>query len=320
MIRPAKFPSRTYRTWIMDSRRWADFRPRPDDIVIATYPKSGTTWMQRIVSLLVFQSAAQLLLWQISPWLVRRYPEPLEAVLARLEAQTHRRFIKTHLPPDGLPLFPQARYLHVARDGRDACLSYHHHLTGFSREALEALDREGLADPTIGQPYPEIPADPAAYFRTWLSQGIAPGHPDGSPALSWFATERQWWALREQPNLLFVHYADLKADLAGEMRRVARFLDIEVDEHRWPELVDAASFAAMRRDGPAFLGEAARMWAAGSDHFFAQGRGRRWPGVLTPDDLARYAAKVAGELPADAAHWLAHGRLGADGAGPLFPA
>lgn len=320
MIRRTKFPTRTYRTWIMDSRRWADFRPRPDDIVIATYPKSGTTWMQRIVSLLVFQSPDQLPLWQISPWLERRYPEPVAAVLDRLEAQTHRRFIKTHLPPDGLPFFPQASYIHVARDGRDACLSYHHHLSGFSPEARAALDREGLADPTIGRPYPEIPADPATYFRMWLAHGVAPGHPDGWPALSWFETERQWWRLRRRPNLLFVHYADLKADLDGEMRRVARFLGIAVDERNWPQLVDAASFAAMRRDGPVFLGQAARMWDAGSAHFFADGRGRRWPGILTPDDLALYAAKAAAELPADAARWLAQGRLGADALDPSFPA
>ena len=49
-------PQREYRTWIFDSRRWQHYRPRPDDIVIVTYPKCGTTWMQRIVSLLVFQS------------------------------------------------------------------------------------------------------------------------------------------------------------------------------------------------------------------------------------------------------------------------
>ena len=45
LLQPAR---REYRTWIIDSRRWQRFRPRPTDIVIATHPKCGTTWMQRI--------------------------------------------------------------------------------------------------------------------------------------------------------------------------------------------------------------------------------------------------------------------------------
>ena len=100
-------PSRVYRTWGMDSRRWDGFRPRRDDIVIATYPKCGTTWMQRIVSLLVFRDPAPIRLMDVSPWLDCRFVEPVEATLARLEATRHRRFIKSHLPADGLPFFDE---------------------------------------------------------------------------------------------------------------------------------------------------------------------------------------------------------------------
>ena len=174
LIQPAQ---RDYRTWIIDSRRWEHYRPRPTDIVIATYPKCGTTWMQRIVDLLVFQTPQPRPIMEISPWIDRRFPEPIEALLARIEAQDHRRFVKSHLPFDGLPIYDEMKYIHVGRDGRDACLSFHNHVLGFTAEALDELDRTGLDDDTIRRPYPRIGADPAQYFHRWLNGRRGAGPP-----------------------------------------------------------------------------------------------------------------------------------------------
>jgi aryl sulfotransferase len=292
----------------MDSARWDNYRPRPDDIVVATYPKCGTTWMQRIVSLLVFQTPEPRPVMEISPWIDRR-PVQADDVFARLEAQEHRRFIKSHMPLDALPYHGEVRYVHVARDGRDACMSYHHHWTGLSAKVLAALDQIGLEDPEIGKPYPRAPADPAEQFHLWLTRGAVPGHADGWPMMSFFEFERSWWAARRQPNVLLVHYNDLKADLAGEMRRLARFLDIEIAAHAWPELVAAARFEAMRRDGDALMGSVAGTFEGGARHFFHQGINRRWGGIYRDEDLALYDAKVAATLPAVCARWLAYGRL-----------
>jgi len=172
LVQPAQHTSRT---WIIDSRRWQHYRPRSDDIIIATYPKCGTTWMQRIVGLLVFQTPDPQPITQASPWIDRRFPEPVEAMVARIEAQSHRRFLKSHLPFDGQPIYDEVKYIHVARDGRDACLSFHNHGLAFTAQALEALDRAGLEHETIGRPYPRLPADPAEHFHRWLTQGVVPG-------------------------------------------------------------------------------------------------------------------------------------------------
>ena len=215
------------------------FRPRWDDIVIATYPKCGTTWMQRIVSLLVFRDPAPIRLMDVSPWLDCRFVEPVEATLARLEAARHRRFIKSHLPADGLPLFDELRYIVVARDGRDACLSYHNHVLSYTPWMLARLDAAGSR--TGPAPIPRAPAEMAAFFHRWLTQGIS-SEPDGLPLHSYFGFQRTWWQMRDRPNVLLLHYADLKGDLPGMMRRVADFLGIEVPAAVWPALIEAAGF------------------------------------------------------------------------------
>jgi aryl sulfotransferase len=293
--------TRTYRTWVIDSTRWDQFRPREDDIVISTYPKCGTTWTQRIVGLLVFGSPEPRPIMEISAWLDRRFGDALEAVLARIEAQEHRRFLKAHLPLDGLPFYSQVKYIHVARDGRDACMSFHNHGRGFSAQALARLDSAGLEDETIARPYPRTPADPAAFFHQWVSEEIV-------LTTSFFHLEETWWAARRSSNVLLVHYNDLKADLSGEMRRIADFLDIAIPADLWPELVSAASFEAMRRDGDALMASVAASFQEGSKRFFHKAENERWRNVVAEEDLALYEAKLAA-LPPACARWISAGRL-----------
>jgi aryl sulfotransferase len=309
LVQPAR---RVYRTWIIDSRRWEHYRPRPTDIVIATYPKCGTTWMQQIVGLLVFQTPEPRAIMEISPWIDRRFPEPIEALVARIEAQNHRPFLKSHLPLDGLPIYDEVKYIHVARDGRDACMSFHNQVSGFTPQMLDALDRTGLEDDTIRRPYPRFTEDSARYFQRWLSEGVVPGHQDGTPTVSFFDFERSWWEQQHLSNLLLVHYNDLKADLPGEMRRVADFLGISVSPEVWPQLVEAARFEAMRRDGAVLMGSVAATFRGGSSRFFHKGTNERWRGIFREDDLLVYDAKVRAKLSPACARWVAHGRLTTD--------
>jgi aryl sulfotransferase len=119
--------TREFHNHHFDSTIWNDFKFRDDDIIIATYGKSGTTWMQQIVSQLLFDGAENLDVSEMSPWLDLRVP-PKEEKLAAVEAQIHRRFLKTHLPVDALVFSPQAKYIYIGRDGRDIVWSlYNHH-------------------------------------------------------------------------------------------------------------------------------------------------------------------------------------------------
>lgn len=306
LVRP---PQRDYRLWDYDSRRWAHYRPRPDDIVISTYPKSGTTWMQRIVGMLVFQSVEPMPLREVSPWLDRRFANPIDAMVAQLQAQTHRRFLKAHLPLDGLPLHDEVKYIHVARDGRDASMSWHNHHAGYHADHIAHTRQIGLEDDLIGRDHPEWLPDPADEFHRWLTEAIVPGQQDGLPHPSYFAFEKTWWDERLRGNVLLVHYNDLKQDIVKQIKRLAAYLEIGVSDALRREIAEAASFESMRRDGAKLNPHAGKIWRGGTDHFYNRGTNARWVGVFRDQDLELYQRKLDQLGDPALAHWLQYGGI-----------
>src|ERR1043165_4069581 len=112
-----------YRSLVADSARWDGFPFRTGDIVISTPPKCGTTWTQMLTALLIFEGPDfPDRLSVISPWLDMDLT-PVDEIYDRLAAQTHRRFIKTHAPLDGIPRDERVTYVVVGRDPRDVFLS-----------------------------------------------------------------------------------------------------------------------------------------------------------------------------------------------------
>lgn len=91
-----------------DSSIWNDYKFRDDDIIISTYAKSGTTWMQQIIAQLLFNGEEGLEVSEMSPWMDLRVP-PKEIKLTEVELQKHRRFVKTHLPVDALVFSEKAK-------------------------------------------------------------------------------------------------------------------------------------------------------------------------------------------------------------------
>ncbi len=316
MTKLERAPTREVRTPVMESNRWDGLTIRPDDIVIATYPKVGTTWTQRIVDLLVFQDPAPRPIMDTSVWLDSRLFAAAEDDLATLEAQTHRRFIKSHLPFDALPVYDTVKYIHVARDGRDAFMSWHNHVLGFTPEMKMKFGQNIMADPALhfmlaAGPPPQTPEDPQEFFQGWIAQAEAEPATGPGANLSYFDFENAYWAERGRKNLLFVHYNDLKADLAGEMARISEFLEIDTPAERLPKLAAAASFEAMKSSGEALLPKIGEHFDHGAKRFLNKGVNGRWRDVLTDADLARYEAVFRRKVSPACADWLENGKAGA---------
>lgn len=277
-----------------DSTMWDDIVFRDDDIVIATYAKSGTTWMQQIIGQLVFDGAEGIVTGVLSPWVDLRVP-PRQVKLPEIEAQTHRRFLKTHLPVDALVFSPKAKYIYIGRDPRDVLWSLFNHHSTANQLWYDALNRTpGRVGPEIGPP----DEDPVTYFRNWLAN-------DGAPFWSFWENARSWWDIRTLPNVLFVHFADLKADMAGEIRRIAAFLDIEPSN--WQAVLDHCTFDYMRAHAEDCVPLGGAFWEGGAQTFLHRGTNGRWQGVLPEADSAALLARMQAELEPECAAWMTAG-------------
>ena len=229
-----------------------------------------------------------------SPWIDARFSTE-DVMLAQIDALPHRRYIKTHSAADCTPIFDECKYVTVYRDGRDSLMSWWNHRRSMRPALLEFLNSTAAEDSGITPLDPYWAGDMDELLDEWVVHQSPVTH------------LASWWPLRDQPFVCFVHYNDLMADLEGEMRRLAAFLEIDVPESMWGRVVERCGLSQMR---DASDNEAMSMvFEGGAASFFYKGTNGRWRDVLTPAQLERYERLVADGLPADAARWLEHGSL-----------
>eukprot|EP00040_Diaphanoeca_grandis_P015283 m.77797 g.77797 ORF g.77797 m.77797 type:complete len:426 (+) comp25053_c0_seq1:44-1321(+) len=313
-----------YHNHHLNSDKW-DFcyTQRPGDVVIATAYKSGTTWMQTIVGNLIFKG--QIPDWDneeldhgvldMAPWLDMRLPPP-PVVTGLLEAQTHRRFIKTHLPLDALPYYNDNKYIHVTRDLRDVSYSWHNHFMKSQvwpfLNALPGRLGPALPMPSRGEGYTFTAKD---LFLDFVADDT-----DSSLTAMWsyYHNLATWWKYRHLPNILHIHYNDLKRDPRKEIKRIADFLELDSTDEEIDQVVFASSFEEMKKHSEKIMGP---MFSAffdtgdgvpGSKNFIYKGTNGRWKDELTQTDNSAYVKKSHTRLPADGVAFLLNGFKGVE--------
>ncbi len=300
-----------YQSDIEDSARWEGFEFRPDDIVISTPSKAGTTWTQMICALLIFQTPElPAPLTTLSPWLDMRL-RPVGVVHAQLAAQQHRRFIKTHTPLDGLPRDDRVTYVVVARDPRDSAVSLYHQGANLDRDLVRELvsqsdpttERMTTVDGSATKAAADRPPDERSGLLRWIGGEASPvENSDSIRGVIWHLAGA--WERRHEPNVVLVHYSDLLRDLEAEMRRLAARLEIAVPEHMWPELVDAATFSRMRARADELVPDDRAGIMKSAEAFFRSGSSGGWRHLLSDEEVAMYHRRVAELAPADFLEWL----------------
>ncbi|TMA27275.1 MAG: sulfotransferase domain-containing protein [Deltaproteobacteria bacterium] len=279
----------------MDSTRWDRFTHRPGDILVCTPPKCGTTWTQAIVASLLWPAGdVPGPVMDLAPWWDANF-YPVEELVARLAAQTFRRSVKTHLPAEAIPWWETASYIAVFRDGRDAFMSYVNHIASFRDDVRERLNAAAVEKGL--QTMPAYDGDLQELYAQWIDLPLP------------LVMLRGWWERRHRRNVLLVHFNDLRADLDGEMRRIAAFLGVPIDPRQWPDQVARCTFEAMKRRADE-IGRFA-FFVGGGENFLHKGTNGRWRDVLREAELALYDAAVAKFLSPEQADWLERGSLAA---------
>jgi len=291
--------TREIRNRIFDSTLWNGFEFRDDDVIVAAPPKGGTTWTQQIVGQLLSGGRDGYVAGE-SHWLEMVAEEDCRE---ELREQKSRRFMKTHLPVDALVFDGAAKYVYVARDIRDMVWSAYNHFSSFTETKLARINRPELDFP----PFVPITAD----VRTYYNQFMAGDGTYFAGGFSIWEQVRSWWAIRHLPNVLFVHYNELKADLPAQIRRIAGHIGVAIDDAALPRLAEHCHIDYVRK----VAGESefsrifARTFTNGVGTFFNKGTNGRWKNVLSAEEIAKADEVAERELPAACAHWLRTGEM-----------
>jgi hypothetical protein len=235
--------------------RYLDFVPRPDDIFIVTYPRSGTTWMQMILYQLTTDGSMDFPhIAQHCPWFERS----LKAGKG-FDTLPSPRLFKSHLSYQKIPKEP-CKYIYVARSGKDVAVSYFH----------------------LYQSHNGFKGTFADFFDRFLRGKVEFG--------SWFQHVRGWWSHHDDPNVLFLRYEDLLHDLGGCLRKIIAFCGFDIAPDRFPIILERCSFAFMKQHESQFDHLTGELWEQGVqlNAFLRKGQSGDWKGHLNGQQEARF--------------------------------
>ena len=283
---------------IQQKMQWRD-----GDVVISVPGKSGTTWTMNIVYQLITGGTMDFDdIYRVVPWMefLNRPGQPIQEVLDRIEAMPKnvRRAFKTHSAPPGVPFIkqgsgPDVKYVVVFRNPEEAAVSFRPFIANHTDEwfKLWEMPREALCRDDFATFYNEI-------IDARKMQGM------------FFGFLAAWWALRNEPNVLFLHYSNMKRDHEGSIRKIAKFLNIEPTPSQWPAILKYTSFDWMKQHEDKFevsSGSSVPILKSGAMIRKGQVGGAKADGMT--DDISRHMREIGSRIfPNPAAiNWFYNG-------------
>jgi aryl sulfotransferase len=159
----------------------------------------------------------------------------------------------------------------------------------------------------VGDELPRPPDDIHTFWRNWITRGSFAWETDGWPYWSHLSNVQSWWNFRHLPNIRLFHYNDMLENTEREVRRMAAFLEIDVSENTWADIIQAVSFAEMKRQGDLYAPGGGHFWKGGAQTFLHKGTNGRWREVLSDKEITLYEAACDRALTFDCRVWLESG-------------
>lgn len=305
---PLPVLTKHYHSHHLNSDGWDAVKYREGDIVIGTCIKAGTTWTQTIVANLLTGGDLEKLgvnesngvgILDSSPWIDNRILALPVRDAGLAESLPSRRTLKTHLPLDGIPYSPDVKYIYVARDMRDVAWSCWNHWNAYTD-----LMRHLLND-MPGRVGPEIP-HPGNWTVKEFFDLMIDDEADWYPVYwSCYHNLATWWQYKHLPNVLLVHYEEMKQNKEQTLRKFADFLEIELAEENLPRMLSQIDFKWMKDHEVQVLGGAAGLFE--KSRFINKGQKDYWKDELSAREVELYEEYSVKRLGREAAEWMMTG-------------
>ena len=209
---------------------FANYKPCQHDVIVSTYPKSGTTWMLQMAHQISFLGDGGFNhQYDVMPWPDKLIPLDnieLDDMSVAEASPSKLRVIKSHLEAEFIPYSPEAKYISVIRDPKDMLVSM-------------VMFENGFNELLCGG---SVPID--AFVKSFQT--------DRFQYQSWPAFINSWWEMQEKENVLVTTFEEMKANPAGTINRVAKFLDVSLTTPQFEKVSEKTSFAFMKENGDKF--------------------------------------------------------------------
>lgn len=241
---------------------YATYTPTANDVLSIGYFRSGTNWTMHTCYQIANLGEGEFdHIQDVIPWPDAPVPKKGVGLFApdAYQSPTQLRIIKSHNLPSQIPYNSDAKFIAVTRDPKDVAVSGYHFFRSF----------------IFGKMMPS----PSMWLNRFLSDNPFFG--------TWHDFTAGWYALRDQQNVLFLTYEQMKEDFEKAIRRIASFMGVDLTPSILEKIQYKASFDYMKTINHKFYPANRSMFSYANGDMIRRGKTGRGKDLFSSEELAR---------------------------------